>query len=197
MPGAQWMFPSLCLMIWQRIESVYHCVNISSLESLQETSKCVSLSEVDRKKKSKGITWAYLMVDVLVVFDGWALGVVAGGRWGRRETTEQATGVLLLAIYELLHEAFPGVHEHASHQDSGAGFHQPINVKNAGYRGARSKCDNVCCTLCFLWVVTDFSCAEAQITASVTGKLIRAAADRQMGCKTGYLRERGTQLSIN
>lgn len=52
----------------------------------------------------------YLLVDVLVVFDGWSFGVVTGGGWGGGKTPEQTTGVLLLSINELLHKTLPRVH---------------------------------------------------------------------------------------
>lgn len=176
------------------------CEHFLPVETSGDTCVFHFPRQTEKKRKSKWIWWAYLVVDVLVVFDGWALGVVAGGRRGRRETSEQATGVLLLPIYELLHEAFPGAHNHTTAQQySGAGFQERINLKKVASAGlaAGTVHPNV------ITFAARFSfCASRQtlslqkdtlIAASVTG----AAADWQMGCKGEYLREWETQLSIN
>lgn len=119
------------------------------------------------------------MVDVLVVFDGRALGVVAGGRRGRRETAEQATGVLLLPIYELLHEAFPGAHNNTAERVSGANQSEERGFSRKLCRNRAPRCDNVFCRIFFLLhgEMTLSLQEDTFITASVTGKLISAAAD--------------------
>lgn len=52
----------------------------------------------------------YLLIDVFIVFNGRPLGVVTGGRRGRRKPAEKTAGVLLLPVYKLLHEALPVSH---------------------------------------------------------------------------------------
>ena len=63
----------------------------------------------------------YLLVNVLVILDGGAFGMVTGRGGGRGETAEQTAGVLLLTVNELLHEAlsmnrYTHTHTHPQHR---------------------------------------------------------------------------------
>lgn len=51
----------------------------------------------------------YLLVNVLVIFDGWAFGVITRGGWSRGKTSEQTAGILLLTVNKLLHKTFPEI----------------------------------------------------------------------------------------
>lgn len=62
------------------------------------------------------------MVNILVVFDGRAFGVVTGGGRSGGKAPEQTAGVLLLSINELLHKTLPGEHNHQQEQENVINF---------------------------------------------------------------------------
>lgn len=51
----------------------------------------------------------YLLVNVLVIFDCWAFGVITRRGWSRGKTSEQTAGILLLTVNKLLHKTFPEI----------------------------------------------------------------------------------------
>jgi len=98
-------FLLLCFIYW--VSS--HGDKVINFISTFSVCLCKRKRERERDKWVNERVCKYLLVDILVVFDGWAFGVVAGGGWSGGKTPEQTTGVLLLPINELLHKTLPRV----------------------------------------------------------------------------------------
>lgn len=132
--------------------------------------------------------WKYLLVDVLVVFNGWAFGVVTRGGWSRGETPEQTTGVLLLTINELLHKTLSGVHnkEHTHTQTWYTVMHGFLLKKSICL-----KIKEVSTTVS--WHLNILMHIQPQ---NMPVEYFAAGA-WQMGCRGGFLGEWRTQLCAN
>lgn len=75
-------------------------------------------------EKGECLYACYLLINVFIVLNGRPLGVVTGGRRGRRQPTEQTAGVLLLPVYKLLHKALPL--SHTGKQNTSVSRHNPL-----------------------------------------------------------------------
>lgn len=130
----------------------------------------------------------YLLVDILVVFNGWSFGVVTGGGWGGGKTPEQTTGVLLLSINELLHKTLPRVHNKQHVQANVINF-------NAWFQtGEIYILEDARITTAVQYIFKPSRCNQLQ---NVSLEVLAAAAAWQMGCRGGFLREQRTQLCTN
>ena len=70
----------------------------------------------------------YLLVNVLVILDGGAFGMVTQRGGGRGETAKQTAGVLLLTVNELLHEALSMNQYTHTHGTAQTAYYQTLSV---------------------------------------------------------------------